>query len=178
MTKKLLSLAFLVTLTLAQTAWGEEERVNVTKQMRDPIVDARLGVGFMFNPNLVGVNTSIEARLSRFFSLGPMLHAGFDQDQQLFIPTLSARFILPASVIKEKVLGWPNLELSVHTGFGAMYRQVLGFEFWNFAYQAGMNADFYVIDSLTLGLGLSGMVTSASVERALGMIYGSFAFHF
>lgn len=173
------SLALLSILAFAQTAWSEEGRVEVAKkQTRDPIVDARVGVGLMINPELLGINTSVEVRASRFFAVGPMFIVGFDNDQQIFLPAATARFILPASVMMERVSGWPNLEISFHTGFGAAIRNEVGFRFNDFAYHAGLDFDFYVIDQLTLGIGSTAIVTSSAVERWIGLVNGTVAYHF
>lgn len=171
---------FMLTVALAWSAGvsAQEERVDVTPKSHEPVVSARLGIGMTVDPQLLGAVGSIEVQVDRFFSVGPMLLLGYRSSTRLFVPTLAARFILPASVMKEKISGWPGLEFSLHTGFGVMVRDQDTFRFTEFAYQAGLNADWYVMDELTVGLGGSVIVTSSSVETAVGLLYASVAYHY
>jgi hypothetical protein len=178
MTKSIRFAVLVAVLLTAAVAQAEEERVTVTPKPRSQILDVRAGAGFMMDPNLFCLTASVEARADRFFSVGPMAQFAFDRDREIVVPTLSARFILPASVMKEKVHGWPDLEFSLHTGFGAMIRSQGSFRFTNFAYQAGLNADYYVIKELTVGLGGLVLVTSSSVETGAAVLYGSVAYHY
>jgi hypothetical protein len=132
----------------------------------------------MASPGLFGMSGSVELRVDRFFSLGPMLQLGVDSTEQIFVPTLNARFILPTSVMRENVSGWPPLELSLHTGFGVISHNDDGFRRTAVAYQAGLNADYYLMDELTVGLGASVVVTGDSTEKSVALMDASAAYHF
>jgi hypothetical protein len=171
--------ALVLTLFWASASMGAEERIVVTpKGPREPLLDLRLGGGLMISPELPTLTGSAEIRIDRFFSLGPMFQYGFDRDEKIAVPSMAVRFIVPVGVMRERVPGWPGLEFSLHTGFGAMIRTVNGFRFTDFAYQAGLNADYYVIAPLTIGLGGMVIVTSNSVERSSGLFYATIGYHY
>jgi hypothetical protein len=170
--------AISTTLILCATAVFAQEHPSVAPAKNDPFLDTRVGFGAMLAPNLVGLTGSIEVRPDRFVAIGPSLDLGFNSDTTVYVPTLGLRFILPASVMKERISGWPNLELSLRAGAGWMVRSAAGFSFTNFSFQGGVNVDYFVIDCLTVGIGGKVLVTSSSVERTAGLLYASAGYHF
>ncbi len=171
----LLAPFLLLTLT---TAWAEEGRVTVTPAPREPIVAMRVGVGSMVSPEIVGVNVGVEGIIDRFLSIGPMVQAGFGRHETLLIPTLGLRLTLPRSVMKERQPKWPDLEFSLHTGFGTMVRDQDDFRFYSFAYEVGANGDYYVTDRLAVGLGATAIVTSSMVQTGIGVLYASLSYSY
>ncbi|MFH1262379.1 MAG: hypothetical protein V1495_02905 [Pseudomonadota bacterium] len=169
---------FFATLLLLTGTTFAQERVTVTPSARDPILDTRLGFGAMLGPNLVGLTGSVEVRPDRFVAIGPALDLGFSSNTTIYVPTLGVRFILPASVMKERVSGWPNLEISLRAGAGWMVRSAVGFSFKNFTFEGGLDVDYFIIDCLTVGIGGKALVTSSSVERTSGLLFASAGYHF
>jgi hypothetical protein len=176
---KSIRLAFCFLALLAATgARAEEERVVVTPKPSDLLMDLRLGIGGMLSPNLFAMTGSAEFRLDRFFSVGPMFQFGVSDNEQISVPSLAARFILPLTVSKNPHGRDCDLELSLHGGFGAMIRSEGTFDFEDFAFVTGFNADYFAIKELTVGMGALAIVTSSSVERSTALLYGSVGYHF
>lgn len=168
----------LTMLLAAGIAAAEEERVVVTPKAATPILDLRAGLGAMVSPTLFGLTGSVELRVDKFFSFGPMVQFGLGDDEQISVPSLAGRFIVPLTFKAKPEDGRPDLELSLHTGFGVMFRSEGTFDFQDFAYHAGFNADYFAIRELTVGLGATWTIVSSSVERSTGLLYASAGYHF
>ena len=132
---------------------------------------ARAGVGATFAPDTFAVAASVEYNLDRFLSFGPMLQAGFRSGRNLFILSGMGRLTAPLYATR-------RVEASFHTGPGVIFRESGGFNFRNFAYALGADADVFVIRNLTCGLGMTLNLTSASGARTVWLATAGASYHF
>ncbi|MCB0327579.1 MAG: hypothetical protein KDD52_08175 [Bdellovibrionales bacterium] len=133
-----------------------------------PSFNLRAGAGTSFDPQLWWVVGSIEAQLDKFFALGPMVQVGFDRNRTFVLGTIGPRLIMPISFF----------EIGLSAGMGFSYRNEVGFTYTNFAYQAGINLDMYIIENFSVGLLANFNFLSSVALADVGSITGTLSYHF
>lgn len=135
----------------------------------DPIsFNAKLGAGSSFGPQAWWFTGDLEVQLDKFIALGPKVQFGTKTGTDFLYTSFGPRFIIPFSYF----------EFGFGTGFGLAYRNVAGFEFNNFLYQAGINLDLYLLKSFSLGLGYNINLISSAAETVMTAATFSVAGHF
>lgn len=140
-----------------------------TYERPDPVVlNAKLGAGSSFGPQALWITADLEVQLDKFVGIGPKVQYGTKSGTDFFFTSIGPRFIIPFSYF----------EFGIGTGFGLAYRNVAGFEFSNFLYQAGINWDLYLLKNLSLGLGYNINLISSAAETVMTAATLSVAGHF
>jgi len=123
-----------------------------------------LGTGMTLGPETFLVVGSAEIAVDRFFSVGPLLQLGLGNESQMLISTLGGRLYVPIHALD-------RVEVSVQTGLGVIQRWSNSFSFYNFVYEVGLDAEYYLNPSLSVGLGGGVNITAAEAERVIGTLY-------
>ncbi len=135
----------------------------------DPIAfNTKLGVGSSFGPQALWITGDIEVQLDKFIAIGPKVQFGTKTGTDFFYTSIGPRLMIPLSYF----------EFGFGTGVGLAYRNVAGFEFSNFLYQAGVNLDFYFIQNLSLGVGYNINLLSSVAETVMTSATLTVAGHF
>lgn len=135
----------------------------------DPIsFNAKLGVGSAFGPNALWFSGSLEAQLDKFVAIGPTLQYGTSSSVDYLFTSIGPRFTIPMSVA----------EFGLHMGFGAAYRNVVGFEFTNFLFNSGINLDVYLLQNCSVGLNYDLNTISSASDSFMSALTVSVAGHF
>jgi hypothetical protein len=128
----------------------------------------KLGAGSAFGPSAFWMVGEAEVQLDKFIAIGPKLQYGTNNNTDFMYGSIGPRFTLPFSYF----------ELGFGTGFGFAYRNVAGFEFTNFLYNAGLNFDVYLFSNLSVGLGYNANMTSTAADSFISALTVSAGGHF
>lgn len=140
-----------------------------TYERPEPVsYNARLGVGSSFGPQALWFDASVETQFDKFVALGPKVQYGTNSTTDFLLGSFGPRFTIPFSYF----------EFGVNAGFGFAYRNVAGFEFTNFLYEAGANLDLYLFQNMSLGVGYNANFLSASAETFFSALVLSVTGHF
>lgn len=166
----------------ATTVWADTATMVGGKASYTPAShsywDSRVGVGVTLDPETFLLVGSVEVRPDPFFSFGPMLQLGFGSSNELVLPTLGGRFIIPQSVWRRLASGGPGLEWSFQAGFGPLFRETDGFRFRNFVYEFGSNFEIFITKEFAMGLGGIINLTSSSVESVFGSLFATLSYRY
>ncbi|MEZ4704232.1 MAG: hypothetical protein R3A11_03380 [Bdellovibrionota bacterium] len=133
-----------------------------------PSFNVRAGAGTSFDPQMFWMVGSVEAALDKFVAIGPLFQVGLDSRRTYFIGTFGPRLVLPISFF----------EVGLNGGLGFAYRDEFGFTFYNFAYQAGVNIDMYILKELSVGVLANFNLISSLGVADVGSITGTLSYHF
>lgn len=128
----------------------------------------KLGVGSSFGPDALWFDGTVEAQFDKFVALGPKVQFGSSSTSDFIFSSIGPRFIIPFSYF----------EVGFNGGFGFAYRNVAGFEFTNFLYEAGFNVDFYILQNLSVGFNYYANFLSSNAETFISAVTGSLTAHF
>ena len=140
---------------------------------------ARIGAGTLLSPQDFSMVGQLEYRPDPWFSLGPSMQWSISNNRDMFFPSLGGRFILPKR-FWEEVFGEESLgfESSLRLGMGTVFREINGFRFVDFGFEAGLNLDFFVTDHISLGAAGIVTLTSSNADSSFGSLLGTISYLF
>lgn len=154
-----------VATTKASKGWGSVPSLD---RPEPTSYNVRLGAGSSFGPDAFWMDGTIEIQFDKFVALGPKVQIGTSSTTDFLFGSFGPRFIIPFSYF----------EVGINGGFGFAYRNVAGFEFNNFLYEAGFNVDFFILQNLSVGFNYNANFLSSNAETFMSAITGSLAAHF
>lgn len=148
---------------------GSGERTIPSHFRPDPVsFNAKLGAGISFDPGAFWMIGTVEAQLDKFVAIGPMVQYGSSSTTDFLYGSFGPRFTIPIDFF----------ELGIQGGLGFAYRNVSGFEFTNFLYQASANLDFYLLENLSLGFNYTANFLSSQAETFTSALTFAVTGHF
>lgn len=141
----------------------------------DPVsFNAKLGAGISFDPGAFWMIGTVEAQLDKFVAVGPMVQYGYSNSKG----SISSTDFLYGSFGPRFTIPIDFLEIGLQAGMGFAYRNVAGFEYVNFLYEASANLDFYILQNLSLGLNYTANFLSSQAETFTSALTFAVTGHF
>lgn len=124
-------------------------------------------IGGQVEPGMFSAKINADYIFDGIFSLGPSFQGSFGKYGHFLMIFLDGKFRIPVA------RSLPQLKLDALAGMGYLYRESSGVNFNNFVFHAGMGAEYFVMDSLSLGFEVLSNVTSADTETwFLNLLFG------
>lgn len=147
---------------------SDEHSIPSSYRPNSPAFNARLGAGLGFSPTAFWLTVDPELQFDKFIALGPKFQWGANSDTDFIFGSFGPRFIIPMNYF----------EVGFQAGLGFSYRNIAGFQFTNFLYEAAINFDIYLTKNVSLGLAYTSNITSSPAEKYIGALTFAVAGHF
>ncbi len=126
---------------------------------QEKIVAFGLGIGGVASPGMFAGKFNADILIDDMFSIGPYFQTGMKSDYNIFMITLDGKFRYSFEGVPDEI------KFLGIVGFGYLLRDMPLFNDHDFTAKAGIGAEYYFTDYVSLGLETSVNITGTDNDR-------------